>query len=74
MAIDSKACGIKALFLSNVAAASLAHAQRVVALSAVVTDGNRENLAEARQICEEMERQYQTAWNALKAHQKQHRC
>ena len=67
----SRACGRMALLVSNLAAASLAYAQRTSALSGLA--GTAE-FSEGEMICEKLQRQYDACWNALKAHQVKHHC
>jgi hypothetical protein len=66
-----RACGIKALLVSNLSAASLAHAQRTSALSG---SAGMPDFNERRMICEKLQRQYDACWNALKKHQEKHHC
>jgi hypothetical protein len=66
-----RACGIKALLVSNLSAASLAHAQRTAALSGLAGTAD---FSEGKTICEKLQRQYDACWDALKAHQEKHHC
>ena len=71
---ENGACDIKLSLLSQLTAASEAHAHQTALLSAIAVSGDHDEFSTALQRCGGMQRMYEAAENAIKKHRCEHGC
>ena len=67
-------CDIKLLLLSQLSAASEAHAHQTALLSAIATSGDHDEFSDALGRCSGMQRMYEAVKNAVAKRRKEHGC
>jgi hypothetical protein len=67
-------CDIKLLLLSQLSAASEAHARQTALLTSIAVSGDHAEFSNAFERCGGMQRLHEAAKNAIKKHREAHGC
>jgi mannitol/fructose-specific phosphotransferase system IIA component (Ntr-type) len=67
-------CDIKLSLLSQLLAATDAHAHQSALLSAIAMSGNHDEFSEALERCGGIQRMYEAAKKSIEKHQQEHGC